>query len=120
MGDAHALALSNANEAYAWGNHTTEKYHPSPRKVAIRDVADIGAIRGCSISALTTNEGKVYFWGFAYGHFIRAPVLTKFDSMTELFASLDSPMMLKPVELDVKPSIGDKLRSSFDDKVRTF
>ena len=85
----------------------------------VQNVADIATMRGSSISALVTEEGKVFFWGFAYGHLIPEPVATEFTSMADLFASLDSPMMLEPVELgtNVKPSIVDKLRLSFDDKV---
>ena len=85
--------------------------------MAIQDVVDIGAIHGCRVSAMMTKEGKVYFWGFAYGLQIPNPVVTEFNSMAELFASLDSPMMLKPLELDVKPTRLEKLRLSFDDKV---
>ena len=89
-----------------------------PIKIEMQNVLDIAAINVCSISAFTTTEGKVYFWGFAYGLLIPDPVTTKFNSMTELFASLDTPMMLEPVECDRDEPRLEKLRESFDDQVK--
>ena len=75
--------------------------------------------RGCGVSSVQTVEGKVYFWGFAYGHLLPEASLTEFHSMDEVFASLDCPMMLKPVEPELKqPAFADKLGTSFDDKVK--
>ena len=42
---------------------------------------------------------------------------TKFTSMTELFASLDTPMMLEPVEFNRKQPTLEKLGLRFDDNV---
>ena len=91
-----------------------------PKKIDVENVVDVGAIRGCSISALRTAEGAVYFWGFAYGHLIPFPAVTKFASMTELFSSLDTPMMLEPIEFDWKQPALEKFGLSFDDKVGRF
>ena len=117
-GVCHALALSNANEVYFWGQHATEHRIVAPIKIEMQNVLDIAAINVCSISAFTTNEGKVCFWGSAYGLLIPDPVATKFNSMTELFASLDTPMMLEPVEFDRDEPRLEKLRESFDDQVK--
>ena len=82
---------------------------------------DIGAVRGCAVSALKTSDGKVLFWGYAYGRLNSDPVATKFTSMEELFASLDTPMMLKPVEFEhTELTLVEKLKQSFDDKVSWF
>ena len=79
---------------------------------------DIAAICGCSISALKTADGKVYFWGYAYGHLFRDPEPTNFTSLPELFASIDSRVMLQPLKIDVKqPTVVEKLIQSFDDQV---
>ena len=90
----------------------------SPELVEVpNNVAGMGAIRGCSVSALKTTKGKVYYWGWAYGHDVADPVLTRFDTVKELFASLDSPMMLEPVTSELKQPIAEKLKLSFDDRV---
>ena len=83
----------------------------------IGDVAFVGATRGSSISAYETTKGTVYFWGFAYGHYIPMPVPTKFSSIPELFASLDKPIMLEPITLGFKQPVVEKLKAHFDDKV---
>ena len=120
-GDAHVLALSNANEVYFWGKQGTGTYIVTPLKVSgAQYVVDIGAMLGSSVGAFKTSEGEVYFWGFAYGHAIPGPVVTEFTSITEVFASLDSPMMLEPLEFNGKHSRLDKLRQSFDNTVRLF
>ena len=89
----------------------------APKKIEIPNVAFIGAIRGCGISALQTTKRKVYFWGFGCGHFIPEPAPTKFSTIAEVFASLDSPVMFEPVILDLKQAITEKLKLNFDDKV---
>ena len=79
---------------------------------------DIGATRGCTISALKSTDGKIYFWGFAYGQFTKKPVATQHSSFDELFNSLDPPVMLQPLEFKLKqPVMLEKLRQSFDDNV---
>ena len=80
-------------------------------------VAAIGATRGSSVSAFKDSDGRVYFWGYAYGHAILEPVVTSFTTMVELFASLDNPVMLLPVELDLSRPVVDKLNLSFNHKV---
>ena len=117
-GNLHVLALTTQNEVYFLGQQATEQPTVTPTKVEICNVRDIATIRGCSVSSLETMEGKVYFWGFAYGHLIPEPVLTAFSSMDELFASLDSPIMLKPVQPEMQqPTVTDRLGASFDDEV---
>ena len=116
-GICHALALSNANEVYFWGSHPADRKVVAPVKIRVSNVVDIAAINRCHISALTTSEGKVYFWGYAYGHLISEPVATEFSSMAKVFASLDIPMMLEPVEFELKQQ-KPKFRLSLDDQVR--
>ena len=112
------LALSNTNEAYFWGEHNVQSTAVvTPNRIDTRNIVDIGAIPGCSISSFQTGDGKVYFWGFANGHLIPDPVATKFTSMTELFLSLDTPAMLEPLETDWKEPVVEKFGLSFDDKV---
>lgn len=114
------LSLSNEGKVYFWGQHTeSEAMVVTPKEIDIRNVLDIGVVRGCSVSAFKTAEGKVYFWGFAYGLRIPEPVATEFGSLDELYASLDTPVMLTPVRLKVQlPEIvTEKLRLSFDDEV---
>ena len=119
VGTDHAVALSNTNEVYSWGCHGNEnRIIVTPVKIVVQNVVDIAAMNGCRISALKTADGQVYFWGFAYGVFISAPAATKFTSMAELFCSLDTPMMLKPVEFNLKQPRLEKLRLSFDDSVK--
>ena len=120
VGPFHALALSNENEAYFWGTHGTGDVFQTPTKVSVQNVVDIAAANGCYISALKTTQGKVYFWGFAYGIPIPKPVLTNFTSMEELFSSLDTPQMLKPVESDLERPRLEKLGLGFDDRVKLF
>ena len=123
------LALTFTNTVYFWGKHYC---HGENRRVTIKqmteipNVVDIAAIRGCPVSAFKTAEGKVYFWGFAYGRLIPKPVLTEFGSLPEAFLSLDSPMILKSMEIELKkePWV-DILRVAFDDvslliKVKAF
>ena len=89
----------------------------TPIRIRLRNVVDIGAVRACTISAFRTKKGKVFFCGFSNGHLTPDPVATEFTSMVELFASLDSPAMLEPLEVDVKQTRMEKLRLNFDDKV---
>ena len=89
-------------------------------KIEVPNVVDIGALGGCTVSAFKTTDGKIYFWGFAYGLLVPEPVATKFTSLSELFASLDVPMLLKPLEFDVREPTLEKLRLSFDDQVRNY
>ena len=118
-GNFHVLVLTAENEVYFWGRHLKEHQAEEPKKIRIFNVKDISAIRGCSVSCVETMEGKVYFWGFANGHVIPEPTLTNFSSMDEVFASLDCPMMLKPVHPQLKqPAFAEKLSASFDDKVK--
>lgn len=113
------LALSNEKKLYFWGGHASEISIGTPLEIGVENVVDIGAVRGCSISAFKTVEGKVYFWGFAYGLVIPDPVATRFSSMEELFASLDTPVMLKSLELnDREPIMARKFGENFDDKVK--
>ena len=116
------LALSSLNEVYFWGkHHPAERLINPPLRIANENVADIAAIRGCSVSSFITKEGKVHFWGRAYGNWINQPVLTRFTSMADLFASLERPMMLEPLEINVKePAVVEKLRNSFNDHVIYF
>ena len=91
------------------------------KKIEVPNVVEIGAIRGCDLSAFKTVDGKAYFWGFAYGSLMTDPVVTEFSSLNDLFASLDSPMMLNPVMLDLKQQVVvEKLARSFDDTVKFF
>ena len=112
------LALSNANEVYFWGQHNAGDVPAEiPHRIRAENIVDIGAIRGCQISAFETAGGEVYFWGFAYGHRIPDPVLTRFTSMTDLFLSLDTPILLEPMEFVWKEPTLEKLGLIFDDKV---
>ena len=99
-GNTHALALSNTGEVYFWGEHSQWAYERqivvAPELVDLRNVVAIGAIRGSNVSACKTANGSVYFWGFAYGHRFEKPSLTRFRTIAEVFASLDSPKMLEP------------------------
>ena len=85
------------------------------------NVTTIGATRGSGVSACKTANGKVYFWGSAYGLNISKPSPTRFRTIAEVFASLDSPIMLEPVTFDLAQPFTEKLRSklmsSFDSKV---
>ena len=120
FGMNHVVALSNANEIYSWGCHGSENSTiVAPVKIAVQNVVDIAAMNGCRISALKTADGQVYFWGYAYGVHISAPAATKFTSMAELFSSLDTPVMLKPVEFNLKQPRLEKLRLSFNDSVKS-
>ena len=110
--------MSHAKEVYFWGKHASGICTVTPSKIEKPNIVDIGAVRGCSVSSFKTTEDKIYFWGFAYGLTIPNPVPTKFASMVELFASLDIPMMLKPVEFDVKQPVLENLMLSFDNAVR--
>ena len=114
------MALSNANEAYFWGKHGSGASTLTPIKIETQNIMDIGVVRGCRISAFTTAEDKVYFWGFAYGLSIPDPVATEFTSMAELFASLDTPMMLGSVEFHVKQSVLENLKLAFNDAVSNW
>ena len=111
--------MSAANRVYFWGQHdTTEDAIVNPKQIGIESVVDIGAVRGCGISAFKTSDRRVFFWGYAYGHDIPDPIATNFTSMKELFASLDNPVMLKPVELEQRPpAMMEKFKEKFDDKV---
>ena len=111
------MALSRANEVYFWGSHhSSEGPVEVPIKLAIADVTDIGTLRGSSISGLLTSEGKVYFWGFAFGHLFPAPVVTGFNSIAQLFASFyDPPMMFE--QMIKLPSLMEELRRGLDDIV---
>ena len=112
------MALSQQNELYFWGRYPSQP-HVNPKKIELANVKDIAAVRGCSVSVAKTTDGKIYFWGFAYGHLIPEPILTTFSSMDEVFASLDSPMMLKPVQPGLRqPALGERLGASFDDEVK--
>ena len=85
-------------------------------------MVDIGVVRGCSMSAFKTTEGKVYFWGFAYGHLLQEPVATKFTSLYALFASLDTPVVFRAAKFNLeRPSVLiRKMKLSFDDHVKLF
>ena len=102
-GDHHLLALSKEMKLYFWGQHASEEIVATPRRMEVSNVESIGATRGCTISAFKTTEGKVYYWGFALGSNILEPVATKYSTMIELFASLDSPVMLGqgPLKFDL-------------------
>ena len=116
MGNVHGLALTTENEVYLWGTHPTENQGVNPKKIGISKVKGIVAIRGCSVSAVETMDGKANFRGFANGHFILEPTLTKFSSTDKVFASLDSPMMLKPVQPELRqPALAERLGSNFDE-----
>lgn len=120
-GKHHVLALSSEDKAYFWGRHTeSEAIVATPQLIDVTNVMEIGVVRGCSVSAFKTTEGKVYFWGFAYGHLIPGPVVTEFSSLDELFASLDTPAVLRPLQFDLRPPevLSEKLRQSFDDQVK--
>ena len=90
-----------------------------PEMMETSNIASIGASRGCSISAFQTTEGKVYYWGFALGHYTAEPVATKYKTMIELFASLDSPIMLGPLTFDMNQPMTEKLKLVFDDSVKS-
>ena len=112
------LALTTKNVVYCWGKHCEEENRRVTLKQIseIPNVVDIAEIRGCRVSACRTAEGKVYFWGFAYGHLIPKPVLTEFGSLDEVFLSLDSPMILKFMEIELRKEVlVDKLKLAFDD-----
>ena len=115
------LAMSVENRLYFWGEDGSANSITVPTEIEMRTVVDIGASRNCSISTAETVDGKVYFWGRAYGLLIPNPVLTKFRTMAEVFASLDTPMMLEPMEFpENEPIMLDKFRQSFDDQVNLF
>ena len=111
--------MSTANRVYFWGRHdTSEDAIVNPKDIGIESVVDIGAVRGCSVSAFQTSGGDVFFWGFAYGSTFKDPSLTQFTSMEELFACLDIPVMLQPFQLKQRPpAMVQKFKESFDDKV---
>ena len=88
--------------------------------VEVGNVATLGATRGSSVSACKTTKGKVYYWGVAYGHFTIAPLPTRFRTIAELFKSLDTPIMMEPLTFDLKQRITEKLKLSFDDKVKQY
>ena len=114
------LALSAEEKVYFWGRHTeSEAIVATPKMIDVPNVTEVGVVRGCSVSAFRTTEGKVYFWGFAYGHLIPEPVVTEFSSLDEVFASLDTAVMLRPLQFDLRlPEVlNEKLRDSFDDEV---
>ena len=112
------MALSVKGELYFCGRHATEEAVLTPLKIAVPyDVALIAAIRGCSISAFKTNSGRVYYWGYAFGHHVFEPVATKYEHIIRLFASLDSPMMVGPVRCHVNQPMTEKLKLIFDDSV---
>ena len=115
------LALSSEGNIYFWGRHTeSEASVRTPKQINVPNVTEVGVVRGCSVSAFKTTAGKVYFWGFAFGHLIPEPVATDYSSVDEFFASLDTPVMFRPVQFDVKPPkiVMEKLRVSFDDQVK--
>ena len=112
------MALSNEMKLYFWGQHLTGQRVVIPEMMEMSNIASIGASRGCSISAFQTTEGKVYYWGFALGHYIAEPVATKYSTIKELFASLDSPVMLGPVKFDRNQPMTEMLKLIFDDIVR--
>ena len=114
----HILALSKEMKLYFWGRHASEKIVATPKKMEVPNVELVGATRGCSISVFKTTEGKVYYWGFAFGHYISEPVATKFNTLTELFASLDSPVLLEPLKFKLNQPMTEKLKLVFDDSVR--
>lgn len=117
------LALSSENKVYFWGQHTDfEACTETPKHMNVPDVVDIAVVRGCSVSAFKTIQGKVYFWGYAYGVLIPEPVATEFSSLDALFASLDVPVLLRPLRFDLKlPEVlSEKLRQNFDDEVKHF
>ena len=111
------MALSHERQLYFWGQHKSEGPTATPKKIEIPNVSFIGAIRGASISAFQTAKRKVYYWGFTCGHHIPDPVPTKFSTIAEAFASLDSPVMLEPLIFNLKQPITDKLKVTLDDKV---
>ena len=117
-GSHHVLALSEEMKLYFWGQHDSEERVVTPTRMEVPNVELIGATRGCSISAFKSMEGKVYYWGFAFGHYISEPAATKYRTLTELFASLDSPMMLGPVKFDLDQQLTEKMKLVFDDSVR--
>ena len=55
--------------------------------------------------------------GALHGLLIPDAVATDFASMAELFGSLDTPMMLEPMEFDRNESRLEKLRQNFDVQV---
>ena len=112
------LALSKEKMLYFWGQHASEEVVTTPRRMEVSNVESIGATRGCSISAFKTAEDKVHYWGFALGRYISEPVATKYRTMIELFASLDSPMMLGPIKFDLNRPMTEKLELIFNDSVR--
>ena len=118
-GSYHVLALSEEMRLYFWGHHAWEQRVATPTRIEVPNVKCIGATRGCSISAFKTTEVKVYYWGFAFGHYIAKPVATKYNTIIELFASLDSPMMLGPVTFDMNQPTTEMLKSIFADSVRS-
>ena len=112
------MALSDEGELYFCGGHDSEQIVMLPRKMLVPNVQVIGATRGCSISAFKTTNGKVYYWGFAFGVHVLEPVATKYSTIVELFASLDSPVMLGSLKFRVNQPMTEKLKLIFDDSVR--
>ena len=117
------LALSVKNELYFWASTSCGYIATDPIKITTEKVLDVAATRDCTISAFTTIGCHVFFWGFAYGLHIPDPILTKFATMVELFASLDAPMLLEITLLEPmenpenEPVRVEKFRQSFDDHV---
>ena len=117
------LALSSEEKVYFWGRHTEfEVRVVNPELINVPNVAETGIARGCSVSAFKTTEGKVYFWGFAYDHHMPEPVAKGFSSLDALFASLENPVMLRPLQCNLKliEVLADRLRQNFDDDVNQF
>ena len=78
-------------------------------------MADIGASCGCNISGFKTLEGTVFFWGCVLW---TGNPGSSCNSTLQLFACLDTPVMLKPLELELRaPAWVDKFKQSFDIKV---
>lgn len=118
-GGSHVLALSYSGELYFWGRHDSEREIVTPTKIKVSEkVIEIGATQACRISCFKTSNGSVYFWGYAYDQLFPEPLFTRFTSIADFFASRDIPVMLKPLELDLRHPIVEKLSRSFNDKVK--
>ena len=114
------MALTNKRKLHFWGEHGSEGRIVVPVLVQVRNVVAIGATRCSSVSACKTAKGKVYLWGFAYGHNFTKPSPIRFRTLAEVFESLDSPVTIEPLKFaQDQQIITEKLKLNLDDKVNT-
>ena len=117
-GSFHVLALSHGGSLYFWGNDGRRVSARVPEGVKITDVDDIAALRGYGLNVCKSRDGNVYFWGCRYGKHFSNPRETRFTTMDEVFASLDVPLLLKPLQFDcIGQDFSQRMELAFNDAV---